>query len=156
MVFFASEADCCGMFVFRGFGFFGTVIFFIESCQAESRGQLLALGVLLSLRLDQLLRSIHICNKLALADMFSRVRSPHLVGVSTALTLSVLVGTLGVQAGIELAGSLDMCKLASFGLAVGSIAADWHTRVLELTVRVGAMREEPTHGLGLVRGSYSW
>lgn len=156
MVFFASEADCCGMYVFLGFGFFGTVIFFIESCQAESRGQLLALGVLLGLRLDQLLRSIQISNELALADMFPRVRSPHLVCVSTALTLSVLIGALGVQAGIELAGSLDMCELASFGLAVGSITADWHTWVLELTVGVGAMREEPTHGLGLVCGPYCW
>lgn len=142
--------------LFFGVLVFGTAIFLIESCQAESRGQLLALGVLLGLRLDQLLRSIHICNKLALADMFSRVRGPHLVGVSTTLTLSVLVGALGVQAGIELAGGLDMCKLATFGLAVGSITADWHTRVLELTVGVGAMREEPTHGLGLVRGSYCW
>lgn len=144
-----------------GYFFFWVLVFngdffFIESCQAESRSQLMALGVLLGLRLNQLLGSIHIRNKLALADMLPGARSPHLVGVSTALTLSVLVCALGVQAGIELAGGLNMCKLASFGLTVGSIAADWHTRVLEVTGGVGAVREEPTHGLGLVGGSYCW
>lgn len=88
--------------------------------------------------------------------MLPRVRSPHLVGVSTALALGVLIGALGVQAGIKLAGGLDMCKLASFSLAVGSIAADWHTRVLEGTGGVGTVRKEPTHGLCLVSGSHCW
>ena len=126
------------------------------SSQAESRGHFLSLGVLLrgSLRLDQLLRSIGICNELSLADMCSRVRSPHLVSEGAALAFGMLVMARRVQAGFELAGNLDVCEFTPLGRAVGSIAAHGHAGVLEVTVWIGAVGEESTHGLGLVSGPH--
>lgn len=129
----------------------------VKSCQAESRGHLLTLSALLgrsSLGLDQLLRSIGIGNKFTLADVLSGSRCPHLVGEGAALAFGMLVMTGRVQTRVEFAGGLDVCELASFRLAVGSIATDRHAGVLEVAMGVGTIGEESAHGLGLVGRSH--
>jgi hypothetical protein len=108
------------------------------------------LGGLVCLGLDQFLRRVLIFNELAFA-CWSR-RCPNLVTEVTALTLGVLVCAARVHAGVKLASNLDVGKLATFGLAVGTIAAHRHIRVLEVAVWVSAVREESAHLFGLVGG----
>lgn len=117
--------------------------------QAESCRQVLGLG-LLDLWFDELLLSLGVLNKLAFAQMIARARGPDFVGESPPLALSMLVWAARVHARIEFAGSLDMGEFAPLLRAVGTIAAKRHVGVLEMTVGVGAVREEPAHLLGLV------
>lgn len=81
---------------------------------------------------------------------------PYFVGERTALTLGMFVRAIRVHAWVELARSLNVRELASFGRAAGTIAAKWHVRVLEMTMRVGAMGEESAHLLGLMRRLDRW
>lgn len=104
-----------------------------------------------SLRLDEFLWFPIFLHKLALAHMSSGIRSPDLVPNSTLLTLSVLVRAAGVHTRVEFAGGLKVCEFASFGLAVGTVAAKRHVGVLEMAELVGAMWVEPAHFLCLVR-----
>lgn len=118
------------------------------SIKAESRGKLLVLRhVSRSLRLNQLFWHILILHEFALADMFG---CPYLVGERTTLTLGMFVWAIRIHAWVELAGSLDMRELASFGRAARTVAAQWHVGVLEMAMWVGAVGEESTHLLRLV------
>lgn len=138
--------------------FFGERSFFssetgrlLESSQAQSSGKLLALRPFsTSLRFDEFLRGVIIGNELALAHMSAGLRSPHLVGERSPLALGVLVRAAGVHTRVEFASSLDVSELASFGFAVGSIAAERHAGVLEMAELVGAVRVEFAHLLCLV------
>lgn len=105
------------------------------------------------LGLDQFFRAVNVAHKLALAHMLPRAWSPHFVGESTTLAFSMLVGAVGVETWVKLASGLDVCKLAAFSLAIGSVTADGHTGMLKVTVGVRAMREESAHGLCLVGGA---
>jgi hypothetical protein len=49
-----------------------------------------------------------------------------------------------------------MGEFAAFGLAVGAVFAERHAGVLEVAVRVCAVREESAHLFGLVDGSNGW
>lgn len=106
--------------------------------------------LLRALGLDKLLGRILIVNKFALADMSVGLRLPNLVGKIATLTLGMFVRAAGVHARVEFAGSLDMGESAALILAVGTIAAEWHVWMLEMTMWVGAVRKEPAHFLGLM------
>lgn len=128
----------------------------VKSCQAKSRSHFLTLSVPIGsiLRLDQFLRTISFRNELSLADMAPGVRGPHFVRVGAALAFGMFVLAGWVQTRIEFAGGLNVCELASLGRTVRSIAAYRHAGVLEVAMRVGAIGEEATHGLGLVSASH--
>lgn len=123
----------------------------MSSIQAESRSHLLTLRpVGISVGLDQFLRSFLAINKFALAHMSATVGCPDLVVECAPLAIGVLVGAIGIHAGVKFAGGLDVGEFASLGFAVGSVAAERHAGVLEVTELVGAVGEESAHLLGLV------
>jgi hypothetical protein len=102
------------------------------------------------LGLDQFLRRVHIFNKVSFIQCFSRC--PGFVAEVATLTLGVFVCAARVHAGGKLASNLDVGKLATFGFAVGTIAAHRHIGVLEVAVWVSAVGEESAHLFGLVSG----
>ena len=122
---------------------------------------------------DKLLLSHLIGNdEFPLAHMFpSLVCCPHLIAVFAAfLTLSMLVDAVRIQAGIVLAHDLDVCELATFSIAVGSVAAYRHGRMpkrasrvctigKEFAILLGSMcnflegRRMPTHAFAIFAGS---
>lgn len=107
---------------------------------------LILLLLLLRTRMDQVLLSTLICNKLALADMWV---DPDLVlKLSTLLALLMLESTSGVQAWVELALGLHVGKLAALVLAICAVAAERCRWVTEWTALVGAVWEELAVRLG--------
>lgn len=68
----------------------------------------------------------------------------------------MLVWAIAVQTRVEFAHGLQVSEFAAGRGAVGSISAQWHARMLEWTVRVGAMREKSAEFFGLVCGLGGW
>jgi len=72
------------------------------------------------------------------------------VELASLLSLLMLERAGGVQARVEFAGRFDVSELAVRCSAVRTVAAEWHGRMSEGTVRVGAIREELAVQFGLV------
>lgn len=66
------------------------------------------------------------------------------------MALGMLVRAARVETRCELAWSLNMSELAAFLGAIGSIPAERHAGVLEVTMRVGAVGEESAELLRLM------
>jgi hypothetical protein len=104
------------------------------------------------IRLYKLLLAIVIFNKFPLANMrFFLACNPHFVREAGLLTLGMLVWTTPVHTRVEFACCGEMGELASFGGAVGSIPAERHAGMFEMTMRVGAVREKAAYFFCLVR-----
>lgn len=85
-----------------------------------------------------------ITRKLSFANVpiTTTIGRPHFILESTALPFLVLVRTEAVRARAVLAKGLDMGKLAALNLAVTSISAGRHLRVLEWALGIRTVGKE--------------
>ena len=104
------------------------------------------------IRFDELLLTALLFDKFSFADMrFFLAGNPYFVREAGLLTLGMLVWTAPIHARIEFACCGKMGEFTSFSSAVGSIPAERHAGMFEMTMRVGAVREEPANFFCLVR-----
>lgn len=84
-------------------------------------------------------------NKLPLADMLMLTRCPYIAAAgktAALLPFNMGIGTCSIHAGSVLARDPLVCIFAIRVFAIATVAAEWHVRVIEVTLRVRTFREE--------------